>query len=48
MTTHITGRLGIVCDGGPAPGINSVTGAVTIRTVPAVASAADAQSGSRS
>jgi 6-phosphofructokinase len=34
MTTRNTRRLAILCGGGPAPGINSVIGAVTIRTVP--------------
>lgn len=34
MTTRNTGRLAILCGGGPAPGINSVIGAVTLRSVP--------------
>ncbi len=34
MTTRNTRRLAILCGGGPAPGINSVIGAVTSCTVP--------------
>ena len=33
MTTRNTRRLAILCGGGPAPGMNNVIGAVTIRSV---------------